>query len=314
MNRPVIGVLLVGGMGTRLWPLTKTTNKHLLSMGAMLNRVPHEYATLGKRIGAVMLDWPIQTLLRNKIQLIHVVTGGEHMSAVGRYLGSGTHYPFVPDGCPIPDFFTRNQDDAKGIADALRQLEGVIPKDAIIVVILGDNMFLGEGMNTIVQDFIKERDGHGARIYGYRVDDWQKFGVAVMDANGRVIKIQEKPTEYIGSNTIVTGVYVYEAATVFDVIREIKPSPRGEYEISEVNQRYVELGTLDLKMVDGPWLDMGDSLESYERANMILSSMSEGLSYDEANLIYRQALASKALRGVSDLQRDFNRRRLTEKQ
>ncbi len=262
--------MLAGGSGTRLYPLTKVTNKHLLPMGAMRHGVEHEYAKKGKRVGAAMIDWPIQTLLKNGIQLIHVVTGGEHMSAVSRYLGSGQHYPFVPEGCPTPDFFTRSQDDAKGIADAIRQLEGVIPREAIMVVILGDNEFLGEGMNHVVKNYVSERDGKGARIFGHRVHDWYKFGVIVEDDAGNVLNIVEKPIKFL-SDKIATGIYVYEASTVFDVIRQVRPSQRGELEISEVNQIYATMGELDVRMVDGQWLDMGDSLESYERANQILS-------------------------------------------
>lgn len=292
----MVALLLVGGMGTRLWPLTKVTNKHLLAMGAMINRVKHKLAKVGKRIGAVMLDWPIQLILHNKVKIVHVVTGGEHMSSVGRYLSSGRNYPFVPPGCPKPDFFTRNQDEAKGIADAVRQLEGVIPNDAVVLVILGDNVFLGDGMHHIVDDFISERGGRGARVFGYRVKDWHKFGVAVMDDQGKVLKIVEKPKKFIG-DTILTGVYLYEAAKLFKVIRKLKPSKRGEYEISEVNQAFLDMGELDLKMVDGPWLDMGDSLETYERASFILGKVSQGVSFERASKLY-DMVKSKQLKAA----------------
>lgn len=293
-KRPVFALLLVGGLGTRLWPPTKVTNKHLLPMGAMINRVKHRLADVGKRVGAVMLDWPIRLILQNQVQTILVVTGGEHMTSVSRYLASGVHYPFVPPGCPNPDFFTRTQDDALGIADAILQWEGMIlDEDAVVLVVLGDNVVLGDHiddvvMNTIVEDFIRERDGRGARVFTCRVKDWQKFGIAQLDAQGNVVRIVEKPKEFIGDDAI-TGIYAFGARELFAKIHRLKLSDRGELEISHANQLFLEEGALDLKRIEGHWLDMGDSQETYERSFFILDKMSKGMSYVQACAIYDQA-------------------------
>ena len=287
--RPIIGVLLVGGAGSRLWPLTRTTNKHLLPVGKMTNtRVDrskdHLTQDIGQRVGAVMLDWPIRTLLRNGISVIHVVTGGSHMSDISRYLGHGESYPFVPAGCPVPDFHFTVQERAGGIAHALGLVRSAVPKDAVLVVILGDNMFYGEGMDDAVNEFVAEKD-RGARIYGFETDNWKQFGVAELDDKGQVIRIVEKPQQFV-SKIAVVGLYIYEADSVFEIIDTCVPSGRGELEISDVNEAYIAKGALDLRPVRGPWVDMGDCIETYVRANAILSMVEAGYEIKYATDLY----------------------------
>ena len=290
MDRPVIGVVLAGGKGTRLYPATIHTNKHLLTMG--LKRVMRDtppLAPLGKLVPAAMVDWPIETLLRNGIDLIDVVTGPEHTSSLNAYLEDGSNYLFVPEGCPNPSVHTTNQPIAGGISDALRRVLRVVPPGAILVVILGDNMFIGPWVYTVVAKYLEQRGGEGARIFGLEVPDWHKFGVILTNEDGTVKEIVEKPKEYIGSRKVAVGLYIYPAKDVFKHIDTLKPSDRGELEVTALNNCYIREGQLDLVMVEGPWLDMGDSVDSYADANFILTQMAHGLTYEDASMLLQEA-------------------------
>jgi glucose-1-phosphate thymidylyltransferase len=228
------GVILAGGTGSRLMPLTKVTNKHLLPIG----RRP-------------MIYYPIQKLTSIGIEEILIVTGIEHMGDVVGLLGSGKDF-----GCR---FTYKVQDEPGGIAQALALAED-FANQQLLSVILGDNIFKSSLKHYAVK-FISQRTG--ARLLLKHVDDPQRFGVAEV-SQGKVVGIEEKPKEP-KSNYAVTGIYFYDAC-VFDIIRTLRPSARGELEISDVNSAYLAKGQLAYDILDGWWTDAG-TFESLIRAN-----------------------------------------------
>jgi glucose-1-phosphate thymidylyltransferase len=236
------GIILAGGTGTRLFPLTKVTNKHLLPVG----KEP-------------MIFNPVRQLLSAGITDILVVTGKEHMGEIVRLLGSGSDFK-----C---NFTFRVQETAGGIADALSLAE-VFAHGERIVVILGDNI-LTHSISGYVQEFVKQPVG--ARVLLKRVGDPERFGVAALDElNKMIIQIEEKP-ECPKSNYAVIGVYMYDNR-VFDIIRHIEPSERGELEITSVNNWYVEHNAMTYDIVQGEWTDAG-TFESLMYANQLLFSI-----------------------------------------
>lgn len=236
------GVILAGGKGTRLFPLTKVTNKHLLPVG----KEP-------------MIFNPIKQLKSAGIKDILIVTSKEHMGDVVRLLGSGSEF-----GC---DFTFKVQERAGGIAHALLLAEDFAGRKPI-VVILGDNI-LSHSIRPYVQKFKKQRSG--AKILLKKVGDPERFGVAALDEkNKMVIQIDEKPSKP-KSNYAVIGVYMYDEK-VFDHIRKIKPSKRGELEITEVNNRYTQDGEMTYDIIDGEWTDAG-TFESLRYSNEVLLKM-----------------------------------------
>lgn len=236
------GVILAGGTGTRLYPLTKVTNKHLLPVG----KEP-------------MIFNPIRQLLSAGITDILVITGKDHMGEIVRLLGSGSDF-----SC---NFTFRVQERAGGIADALALAE-VFAHDDRIVVILGDNI-LTRSIRKYVDSFKKQPAG--AKVLLKRVGDPERFGVAALDERNKMImQIEEKP-ENPKSDYAVIGVYMYDPR-VFEVIRNIIPSERGELEITSVNNWYVEHAAMTYDIVDGEWTDAG-TFESLIHANKLLFSI-----------------------------------------
>ena len=231
------GIVLAGGTGSRLLPLTKVTNKHLLPVG----KKP-------------MIFYPIEKLTSIGIQEILIVTGLEHMGDVVNLLGSGKDF-----GCR---FTYKVQDHAGGIAQALALAEN-FSHDQPIVVILGDNIFEGS-LKSYAEKFIAQKEG--ARILLKKVSNPQRFGVAQVKDN-KVIGIEEKPREP-KSDYAVTGIYFYDVS-VFDIIRTLKPSDRGEFEITHVNDAYIQKGKLDYDILEGWWTDAG-TFESLNRANELV--------------------------------------------
>ena len=228
------GVILAGGTGSRLMPLTKVTNKHLLPVGQK-----------------PMIYYPIEKLTSIGIEEILIVTGVEHMGDVVSLLGSGKDF-----NCR---FTYKVQDEAGGIAQALALAEG-FAQGRPLVVILGDNIFEGD-LKEYADKFISQKTG--ARLLLKQVQSPQRFGVAeVLD--GKVIGIEEKPKEP-KSDCAVTGIYFYDAS-VFDIIRTLKPSARGELEISHVNNAYIAKGQLAYDILDGWWTDAG-TFESLNKAS-----------------------------------------------
>lgn len=230
------GVILAGGKGTRLFPLTKVVNKHLLPVG----KEP-------------MIYNPIKKLVETGIKEILIVTSTEHMGDIVNALGSGKEF-----GC---EFTYRVQEENKGIADALRLAESFAGKEKI-VVILGDNV-ITSSIKPYVDSFRKQKKG--AKVLLKEVSDPTRFGIAAIDEQ-QIIKIEEKPNKP-KSNYAVVGYYMYDSK-VFDIIRKIKPSPRGEYEITDVNNEYIKLGELTYDILEGDWTDTG-TIESLNYANKL---------------------------------------------
>lgn len=231
------GIILAGGTGSRLFPLTKVTNKHLLPVGQK-----------------PMIFHPVEKLIEAGMKDILIVTGVEHMGDVVSLLGSGKDF-----GCR---FTYKVQDEAGGIAQALSLAELFVGNDQC-AVILGDNIF---------QDSIKgeakafEQQKTGARILLKEVPDPHRFGVAELKGD-RVNSIEEKPKDP-KSNWAVTGIYFYDAH-VFEFIRTLKPSARGELEITDVNNHYISKNQLSYGKFNGWWSDAG-TFDSLARVNKLL--------------------------------------------
>jgi len=232
------GIVLAGGTGSRLMPLTKVTNKHLLPVGQK-----------------PMIFYPIEKLTAIGIEEILIVTGVEHMGDVVSLLGSGRNF-----GCR---FTYKVQDQAGGIAQALALAENFADAHPL-AVILGDNIFQAN-LKSYADSFIAQQAG--ARILLKQVQYPQRFGVAEL-SEGRIIGIEEKP-EQPKSDYAVTGIYFYDAA-VFDIIRTLQPSGRGELEITHVNQAYIAKDQLAYDIIDGWWTDAG-TFESLNRANELVA-------------------------------------------
>jgi len=232
------GIILAGGTGSRLFPLTKVTNKHLLPVG----RVP-------------MIFHPVRKLTEAGIDEILVVTGVEHMGDVVTLLGSGKDF-----ACR---FTYKVQDEAGGIAQALGLAENFAGRDPMCVI-LGDNVF-EDPIGPFVRAFREQ--GRGARLLLKQVQDPQRFGVGEVEGS-RVVRIVEKPKKP-KSDLAVVGVYFYDS-DVFGVIRTLKPSARGELEITDVNNHYLRAGTLQCDRLSGWWTDAG-TFESLHAASELVT-------------------------------------------
>jgi len=226
------GIVLAGGTGSRLYPLTKVTNKHLLPVG-----------------NKPMIYYPIEKLIDAGIEEILIVTGTEHMGDVVNLLGSGKDF-----GCR---FTYKVQDEAGGIAQALGLARNFVGNDSM-AVILGDNIFESD-----LNDATKNVEKSGARILIKEVDDPERFGVAELDGD-KIIGIEEKPDQP-KSNYAVTGIYFYPP-DVFDVIENLEPSERGELEVTDVNNYFIRNGRMKYSILEGWWTDAGTP-DSYKRAN-----------------------------------------------
>lgn len=228
------GIILAGGTGSRLYPLTKVTNKHLLPVGK------HP-----------MVDHLIAKIKQAGISEIMVITGKEHMGAVVNLLGSGYDYGVK--------FTYRIQDQPGGIAQALGLCEEFVSGDKCLVI-LGDNIF-EDDISDNVENFIKQ--DRGAKILIKNVPDPQRYGVAELKGSN-IIGIEEKPDKP-KSDYCVTGIYMYDNR-VFNVIKTLKPSNRGELEITDVNNWYIKDGSLTFDMLEGWWTDAG-TFSSFAYAN-----------------------------------------------
>ena len=235
------GVILAGGLGTRLSPLTKVTNKHLLPV-----------------YDKPMIMYPIDCLRNAGITDILIVTGGKHAGAFVELLGNGKNV-----GLRKLNF--AYQEGEGGIADALRLAEDFADGGQIAVV-LGDNIIEGN-IAASVESFKKQ--AKGARILLKEVHDPHRFGVATLDpaGGGKVTKIVEKPKNP-ETNLAVIGIYMYDAQ-VFDIIGPLKPSARGELEITDVNNAYIQQGSMTAEILQGWWTDAG-TFESLYRATKLV--------------------------------------------
>ena len=236
------GIVLAGGLGKRLYPLTKVTNKHLLPV-----------------YGKPMIYYPIQTLVDAGISDILIVTGGNHAGEFLRLLGNGKDFG-------LKHINYTYQEGEGGIAEALKLAKHFADKDKI-VVILGDNI-IEKNIKTAVSDFCKQLGG--AKILIKKVSDPERFGVAELK-DGKILGIEEKPKKP-KSKYAVTGIYMYDN-NVFDIIKTLKPSGRGEIEITDVNNAYIKRGELTYSILDGWWTDAG-TFESLLWANNLVAKKS----------------------------------------
>jgi len=220
------GIVLAGGLGKRLGVLTKITNKHLLGIW-----------------DRPMIYYPIQTLVEAGIRDILIVTGGNHAGEFLRLLGNGHQF-----GLKHIDY--TYQEGEGGIADALRLAEHFADGQKI-AVILGDNI-IEKSIKEYTDKFRKQKEG--ARLLIKEVEDPQRFGVVDLK-NDKIISIEEKPKSP-KSNYVVTGIYMYDAK-VFDIIKTLKPSGRGELEITDVNNAYLARKQLHYNILGGWWTDCG---------------------------------------------------------
>ncbi|QEK12490.1 spore coat protein [Crassaminicella thermophila] len=219
------GIILAGGTGSRLYPLTKVTNKHLLPVG----KYP-------------MIHHLVAKMKQASIKDIMVISGKEHMGSVVSLLGSGYEYGV--------NFTFRIQDQPGGIAQALGLCESFVKNDKCIVI-LGDNIF-EDNINQYVKNF--EKQEKGAKILIKQVKDPTRYGIAELK-NNKIINIEEKPKKP-KSTYCVTGIYMYDPR-VFDIIKTLKPSNRGELEITDVNNWYIQDGSLTYDILNGWWTDAG---------------------------------------------------------
>ncbi|HXP69066.1 MAG TPA: sugar phosphate nucleotidyltransferase [Candidatus Dormibacteraeota bacterium] len=233
------GVVLAGGTGSRLNPLTRVTNKHLLPV-----------------YNKPMVNYPIQTLVNAGIHEILLVTGGKNAGDFLRLLGNGRDFG-------LKHLNYTYQEGEGGIAEALGLAE-YFAGDGPICVVLGDNIIEND-ICQAVENFKKQKDG--ARILLKEVEDADRFGVAEIRGD-RVVGIEEKPKKP-KSNYAVVGIYLYDS-TVFEKIRRLKPSGRGELEITDVNNFYIDEGKLTYEILDGWWTDAG-TFESLLRANNLVA-------------------------------------------
>ncbi len=233
------GVILAGGLGKRLFPLTKVTNKHLLPIYCK-----------------PMIYYPIQTLVDAGIKDILIVTGGRHAGEFLRLLGNGAEFG-------LKHINYTYQEGEGGIAEGLSLAEHFADNNRI-AVILGDNI-IEKGIKKYVDEFMAQSGG--ARILIKKVKDPQRFGV--VEFKGRkIVSIDEKPKRP-KSDYAVTGIYMYDAAA-FNIIKTLKPSRRGELEITDVNNAYLKRGELEYSVLDGWWTDSG-TFDSLLRANNLVA-------------------------------------------
>lgn len=233
------GIILAGGLGSRLAPLTRITNKHLLPV-----------------YDKPMIYYPIETLINAGITDIMVVTGGNHAGDFLRLMGNGKDFG-------LKHLNYTYQEGEGGIADALSLAEYFADGEPVCVV-LGDNI-IERNIIKAVQDFGKQEKG--AKIMLKEVPDPERFGVAEI-TDDRLVNIVEKPKNP-RSNLAVIGIYLYDAS-VFEIVKTLKPSERGELEITDVNNAYVRNGTMTWEMLDGWWTDAG-TFESLLRASVLVS-------------------------------------------
>jgi glucose-1-phosphate thymidylyltransferase len=238
------GIILAGGLATRLYPLTKITNKHLLPL-----------------YDRPMIYYPLQTLVDSGIEEILIVTGGNHAGEFLRLLGNGKEFG-------LKHINYAYQEGEGGIAAALSLAEHFVDDD-LVCVILGDNIY-EQSFASSASEFIQR--GRGARLHLKKVENPRRFGVPELNGD-RIVKIEEKPKEP-KSGYAVTGLYMYDSS-VFDICRTLKPSGRGELEITDVNNAYIARNEMTYQIIEGWWSDAG-TFDSLLRANILVASQSEG--------------------------------------
>jgi glucose-1-phosphate thymidylyltransferase len=240
------GVILAGGLGTRLFPCTKVTNKHLLPV-----------------YDKPMIYYPLLTMVKTGLKDIMIVTGGNYAGDFLRILGNGKEFG-------LKDISYTYQEGEGGIADALKLAENFAECEKIFVI-LGDNI-IEDNVTDDIKIFNEQKEG--ARIFLKEVPDPERFGVAEIK-EGKVINIEEKPQKP-KSSYAVCGLYLYDNS-VFDIIDTLKPSGRGELEITDVNNAYIKRGMMTYSILKGWWTDAG-TFESLLKASNLVASK-EGLKF-----------------------------------
>ncbi len=230
------GIILSGGEGTRLQPLTKVTSKQLLPV-----------------YNQPMIHYPLQTLLAGGITEILIIVAPDHAGDYLNYLGSGRQFG--------AKFTYEIQDKPEGLAQAFIIAEEFIDGEESVAMILGDNIFEDDFSETI------KNFKSGARIFAKKIHDPERFGVVKFDQNGKAEKIVEKPKEFL-SDYAVTGLYLYDRRVV-EAAKSLKPSPRGELEIVDLHNWYLEKGELQVSVIDGAWIDAG-TFDSLHAANELI--------------------------------------------
>lgn len=258
------GIILAGGTGSRLFPLTKVTNKHLLPVG----KYP-------------MIDHVIAKMKEANIKDIMVISGKEHMGSVVNLLGSGYDYGVR--------FTYRIQDRPGGIAQALGLCEEFVGNDKCLVI-LGDNIF-ADNIATFVKNF--ENQEKGAKILIQEVKDPERYGVAELHGE-KIVGIEEKPKNP-KSNYCVTGIYMYDSR-VFNVIKTLKPSGRGELEITDVNNWYIKDNSLTYDILENWWTDAG-TFESLAYANNLAKDIELANILSNSYVAHNEAALTTENRG-----------------
>lgn len=237
------GIVLAGGSGTRLYPLTKVTSKQLLPV-----------------YDKPMIFYPLSTLMQAGIREILIISTPQDLPNFERLLGDGSQFGIKLEYCvqPSPD----------GLAQAFILGEKFIGQDSVAMV-LGDNIFYGHGFATMLRNAKATAEKGKATIFGYGVKDPQRFGIVEFDNNGKVISVEEKPINP-KSNYCITGLYFYDNRAV-EYAKTIKPSARGELEITDLNRMYLEKGDLTVQLLDRgfAWLDTGTMDSLFEAAEFV---------------------------------------------
>lgn len=237
------GVILAGGKATRLRPLTFVTNKHLLPV-----------------YSKPMIFYPLEAMAKAGIKDVLIITSAEHCGHFMNLLRSGQTF-----GLRLS---YEIQEEAGGLAQALSLSRGFAEDKDKILMILGDNIFR-HNLKKAALDF--QRQKKGAKVFFKEMENCAQYGVPVFGENGKLLKIEEKPKRP-KSKYAQTGVYMYDDR-VFELIKKLKPSPRGEIEITDLNNLYIREGTMSYEIMGGWWIDAGTSYDELLRANKLVAEL-----------------------------------------